>query len=219
MKFNAWLYIEAETMSKKPGVCLFSCSVLKEELQQLVKQGSLEAELVFVSKFFHVDYAAVESNVRKVLEHTLKRFKGKVVLVYGDLCLGQDNEMKKLAQEYGIAKVDAANCVDCQLGGKGAFSEADPEHNLMFMGPGMVGFFEYAKETMLKEGVDQAAFEGMFNGIKGFVLLDTCGNAERMRKDLKASSINVPILETRAVGLDGVKRVVLDAIDEAYRIN
>ena len=42
--------------------------------------------------------------------------------------------MKNLAQEYDVAKVDAVNCVDCQLGGKGKSLEADPEHNLMFMG-------------------------------------------------------------------------------------
>jgi hypothetical protein len=142
-----------------------------------------------------------------------------VVLVYGDLCMGQDNEMKKLAQEYCVTKVDAVNCIDCQLGGGGKFFEADPEHNLMFMGPGMIGFFKHAKETMLKEGVDEAAFEGMFSGIKGFVLFDTCGDADRMRKDLEDSGIKVPILETRKIGLDGVKRVVLDAIDEACRIN
>ena len=88
---------------------MVSCSVLREELEQLVKQGSLDAELVFVSKFFHIDYSALENNLRKVLEQTLKRFKGKVVLVYGDLCLGQDNEMKKLAEEYGVVKVDAVN--------------------------------------------------------------------------------------------------------------
>ena len=54
--------------------------------------------------------------------------------------LDQNNEMKKLAEEYGIVKVDAVNCIDCQLGGKGKFLEADPEHNLMFMGPGMMSF-------------------------------------------------------------------------------
>lgn len=74
--------------------CLVSCSVLKEELKMLVNQGILDAELVFVSKYFHVDYEAVEKNLRKVLEHALKRSKGKVVLVYGDLCLGQNDEMK-----------------------------------------------------------------------------------------------------------------------------
>ena len=199
-------------MNTKPKVCLVSCSVLKEEIQQLIKQGSIEAEVVYVSKFFHIDYASLEQNLRKVLEQTLKRFKGKVVLVYGDLCLGQDNEMKKLAQEYGIVKVDALNCIDCQLGGKGKFFEADPEHNLMFMGPGMIGFFKHAKEQMLKEGVEESAFLNMFSGIKGFVLLNTCGNADRMREDLEKSGLKVEVLETREIGLEGVKRVILDAI-------
>jgi hypothetical protein len=150
-------------LEKKSKVCLVSCSVLREELEKLVQQGDLDAELVFVSKFFHIDYAALENNVRKVLEQTKKRFNGKIVLVYGDLCLGQDNEMKKLAQAYGVAKVDAVNCIDCQLGGKGKFYEADPEHNLMFMGPGMIGFFKHAKEQMRREGVDDITFSNMFS--------------------------------------------------------
>ena len=206
-------------MNEKPKVCLVSCSVLKEEIQRLVKQGDLDAELVFVSKFFHIDYAALENNLRKVLEQTQKRFNGKVVLVYGDLCLGQDDEMKKLAKEYGVVKVDAVNCIDCQLGGKGKFYEADPEHNLMFMGPGMIGFFKHAKEQLVKEGVDEAAFANMFSGIKGFVLLNTCGNTERMRKDIEQSGMHVAILETREVGLEGVKKVILDAIECANGIN
>ena len=211
--------IEIDKMSQKPKICLVSCSVLREELEQLVKQGDLDAELVFVSKFFHVDYTALENNLRKVLEQTLKRFSGKVVLIYGDLCLGQDNEMKKLAKEYGVAKVDAVNCIDCQLGGKGKSLEADPEHNLMFMGPGMIGFFKHAKEQMLKEGVDEAAFANMFSGIKGVVLLDTCGDAKKYRETLEKVGTNLIILETRKIGLENVKRVVLDAIEQACRIN
>jgi hypothetical protein len=206
-------------VNEKTKLCLVSCSVLKEELQQLVKQGSLDAELVFVSKYFHVDYEAVEKNLRKVLATTLKRFNGKVVLVYGDLCLGQNNEMKKLAEEYGVVKVDAVNCIDCQLGGKGKFLEADPEHNLMFMGPGMIGFFKRMKEKMLKEGIDEAAFANLFSGIKGVVLLDTCGNAEKCLEELEKSGIGLPILETREIGLENVKRVIFDAIEHASRAN
>jgi len=204
---------------EKHKVCLVSCSVLREELERLVKQGDLDVELVFVSKFFHIDYAVLEQNLRKVLEQTLKRFKGKVVLVYGDLCLGQDNEMKKLSQEYGIAKVDAVNCIDCQLGGKGKSLEADPDHNLMFMGPGMIGFFKHAKEQMLKEGIDEAAFTGMFSGIKGAVILNTCEDAEKCREDIEKSGMGLKILEIRKVGTENVKQVVLDAIDQACRIN
>ena len=202
-------------MKEKTKVCLVSCSVLREELEKLVELGSLDVDLIFVSKYFHVDYEAVEKNLRKVLEYTMKCSNRKVVLVYGDLCLGQDNEMKKLADEYGIAKVDAVNCIDCLLGGGGKFFAADPDHNLMFMSPGMIGFFKHAKETMLKEGVDDEAFANMFTGIKGFVLLDTCGYEEKLLKELEKSGIALPILETRQIGLEGVKHVIFDAIKRA----
>ena len=205
-------------MNEQQRVCLVSCSVLRDELEQLIKKGDLDAEVVFVSKFFHVDYSQLEKNLRKVLEQTQKRFKGKIVLVYGDLCLGQDDEMKKLSKEYGIAKIDAVNCIDCQLGGKGKSLEADPEHNLMFMGSGMIGFFKHAKEQMLGEGIDDATFANMFSGIKGAVILDTCDNAEKCKEELHKSGIGLKVLETRKVGLENVKRVVLDAIDRSNRI-
>ena len=205
-------------MNEQQRVCLVSCSVLRDELEQLIKKGDLDAEVVFVSKFFHIDYSQLEKNLRKVLEQTQKRFKGKIVLVYGDLCLGQDDEMKKLSKEYGIAKIDAVNCIDCQLGGKGKSLEADPEHNLMFMGSGMIGFFKHAKEQMLREGIDDATFANMFSGIKGAVILDTCDNAEKCKEELYKSGIGLKVLETRKVGLENVKRVVLDAIDRSNRI-
>ncbi len=206
-------------MNSSSKLCLVSCSVLREELEKLVKEGGLDAELVFVSKFFHVDYAELEKNLRKVLGHTLKRFSGQVILVYGDLCLGQDNEMKKLAQEYGVVKVDALNCIDCQLGGKGKFLEADKEHNLMFMGPGMIGFFKGMKEKMIKDGVDEATFANMFSGIKGFVLLDTCGDGAKWRVELEKLGMGLEVIETRKIGLEKIKQVVLDALEHLHRIN
>lgn len=201
--------------AKKPKTCLVSCSVLKRELQQLKAQGKLNAELVFVSKNFHVDYTQLENNLRKVLEHTKKRFNGKIVLVYGDLCLGQDNEMNKLANEYGLTKVDAVNCVDCQLGGKGIVNTVDPNHNLMFMGPGMIEFFEAMKPKMLQEGMDEATFANIFSGIKGFVVLDTCGDGDKLLAALKKAGLNTEVLETRKIGTDNILRVITDAIDHA----
>jgi hypothetical protein len=200
-------------MELEAKVCLVSCNVLREELEKLVEQGNLKADLVFVSKYFHVDYELLEKNLRKVLEHTKKRFQGEIVLVYGDLCLGQNGEMKTLAEEYGVVKVNAVNCIDCQLGGKGKFLEADPEHDLMFMSPGMIEFFKHMKEKMIKEGIDEAAFANLFSGIKGVVLLDTCGNAEKCLEELEKSGIGLSILETREIGLENVLRVVLDAIE------
>lgn len=202
-------------MSQYISLCVVSCSVLKRELQQLKAQGKLNAELVFVSKNFHVDYALLEGNLRKVLEHTRKRFSGKIVLVYGDLCLGQDNEMKKLADEYGVSKVDAVNCVDCQLGGKGKVDTVDPNHNLMFMGPGMIEFFRDLKPKLLQEGLDEASLVYMFRDIKGVVLLDTCGDGDKLVDALKKVGLPLRVLEIRNIGCDNVLHVVKDAIESS----
>ncbi len=201
--------------SEKNRVCLVSCSVLKKELQQLVKEGKLDAELVFVSKNFHIDYSLLENNLRKVLDQTKKRFNGKIVVVYGDLCLGQDGEMKKLMNEYGLTKVDAVNCIDCQLGGGDKFSAIDPNHNLMFMGPGMIDFFRDMRPKMIQQGIDEATFASMFSGIKGFVVLDTCGTGEADKAELEKLGMGVPVLEVRKIGASGVLSVVLDAIKRA----
>ena len=85
-------------MTGKTKVCLVSCSVLKDELLGLVKEGSIDADLVFVSKYFHVDYDQVEKNLRKVLENAIKCSSGKVVLVYGDLCLRSKWRNDKVSQ-------------------------------------------------------------------------------------------------------------------------
>jgi hypothetical protein len=64
--------------------------------------------------------------------------------------------MKQLADKYGIVKIDAVNCVDFQLGGKGKSLEDDPDHNLMFMGPCIIEFFNHMKDELLKQGMDEA---------------------------------------------------------------
>jgi hypothetical protein len=137
------------------------------------------------------------------------------VLVYGDLCLGLNGEMKRLADEYGVVKVDAVNCIDCQMGGKGCFLEADPNHNLLFMSTGMAGFFRVMKENLRKEGIDDAAFAAMFNGIKGIVLLDTCGDSDAVVVELEKSGIGLKILETRKLGLEPLMQVLSEAIQKS----
>jgi len=194
--------------------CLVSCSVLKQEIKQLIKQGDLDAECVFVSKYFHVDYAQVEKNLRRVLEKTLQKHLGNVVLVYGDLCLGPNNEMKQLAQEYGVVKVDALNCVDCQLGGKAKSQEADPNHDLIFLSPGMTDFFNHMKTQMQKENIDESQLKQLFTGLRGIILLDTLGNPKQLRAEVEKVDTGLPILETRYVGLENVKNVINEAINK-----
>ncbi len=169
-------------VSEKEKPCLVSCSALKAEIQELVKRGDFNADLVFVSKFFHGDYALLEKNLREVLKRTLSRFSGRVILVYGDLCLGPNDEMKELAKEYGVIKVDAVTCIDCLLGGKGKFFEADSTHKLLLLDPGMIGFYKYFKKKAQQEGVDEDALRQFFSGLKGIMLLDTLGEVRRTLK-------------------------------------
>lgn len=83
---------------------------------------------------------------RKALFSFTQRSSGGLIIVCGDLCLGQNDEMKKITEEYGVAKVDALNCIDCLLSGKGKVLEADPNHDLLFLYPGMIVFFSHFKE-------------------------------------------------------------------------
>jgi hypothetical protein len=205
--------------NQQSRICLVSCSVLKEEIMKLVKQGDLDADLVFVSKYFHVDYAQVEQNLRRVLEKTQQRYAGKIVLVYGDLCLGQNGEMKKLAEEHVIVKVDAVNCIDCLLGGKGKFLEADPDHNLLFLGPGMTEFFKHFKERMLRENVSEDNIKNLFNGLRGIVFLDTLGDKDRVKRDVETLDTGLPTLEIREIGLENLKLVIFEAIERCKKSN
>lgn len=200
-------------MKEKARPCLVSCSVLKEEIQQIVKQGDLDAELVFVSKYFHVDYELLQKNLEKVVEKARSRFPGKVILVYGDLCLGLSNEMQAFTGKHEITKVDALNCIDCQLGGKGKFLDADPNHDLMFLGPGMIEFFKHFKEKMKKENIDEELFTKLFTGIKGIVIIDTLGEAKKIREEIEKLNTNLAILETKEIGLENLKQVIQEAIE------
>jgi hypothetical protein len=202
--------LTAKIHKNKP--CLVACSVLKDEIQELQRIGKLEAQVVFVSKYFHVDYYLLEKNLRRTLTQTIKRFASKPVLVYGDLCLGPNGEMKKLADEFGIVKVDALNCIDCLLGGKGKVEQADPHHEFMFFDPGMIDFFRQAHEKLLKEGIDEEAFQKMFRGIKGIVLLDTLGKTEECKREIAKLQTGLPILETLPAGIDRLEQVINEAL-------
>ena len=200
-------------MSEKTKPCIVSCSVLKKEIEKLAKQGDLDAETVFVSKYFHIDYALLEKNLRQVLQKTLLRAPEGIILVYGDLCLGPNNEMKKLTEEYGIVKVDALNCIDCLLGGKGKVNDADPNHDLLFLYPGMIGFFRHFKEKAQQENLDEETINNLFSGLKGIILLDTLGEANKNKEEIEKLHSGLTILETRTIGLDKLKQLIQEAIE------
>ncbi|MCW4017221.1 MAG: DUF1638 domain-containing protein [Candidatus Bathyarchaeota archaeon] len=169
---------------------------------------------MFVSKAFHVDFELLEKNLRLMIERTIPRYPEKPILVYGDLCLGLNGELKKLAEEYGLTKIDALNCVDCLLGGKGKIEEADPNHEYLFMDPGMIEFFRDGKEKMKQEGIDEEAFRELFSGIKGIILLDSLGEAEKCKAETKKLNTGLAVLETNEVGLNNLRKLLSEATNK-----
>jgi hypothetical protein len=83
----------------------------------------------------------------------------------------------------------------------------------MFMGPGMVEFFADMKRNLLQQGMDESSFRGLFSGIKGLVLLDTCGDKAKLLGNLSALGMGLEVVEVLEVGLGGVLRVVLEAVE------
>jgi hypothetical protein len=202
-------------MTAKTKPCLISCSVLRNELKELVKTGALDVDLSFYSMELHSDYGVLEKNLRKKIEASQAQAKRPVVVVSGDYCLGAEDEAKKLMDEYGIAKVDALNCIDCLFGGKGQFSTVDPNGERIFLSPGWIPYF-YHKMKKAEGAEHEETFRNMFSGLKGIVLLDTLGDLEDYRKEIDeiCSFTRLPVLETRKISLDNLRKVVLEGVNK-----
>ncbi len=193
------------TDNKNPIV--ISCGILKKEIQSLIESGRMKADVTFLSSKLHYDYSLLEKALRSTIEKSLGRGRKDIVIIYGDVCLGFKHEMKELVDGYGIMKVDALNCVDCLLGGKGQLLQTDPQHKYFFLTPEWINFWnKYEKsEENLKD---------RYSMLEGIVLLDSLGNLGGYEDDIKAISnaTGLPILEEKKVGLRGLQNVIEEAI-------
>lgn len=184
------------------------CSVLKGELKALVKRGALDANIAFYSMELHSDFAMLEKTLRRRIEEKLAQGY-EVVVVNGDYCLGSDNEMRKLTEEYGVKKVDALNCLDCLFGGKGKYLEADPTQECLFLSPSWIEYFIH-KERSVEGKPHEEAMKNLFAGLKGIVLLDSLGNLDDYKEEIEElqNFTRLPILERRNIGLENLHQVI-----------
>jgi hypothetical protein len=77
----------------------------------------------------------------------------------------------------------------------------------------MTGLFAVLKKKAEQAGVDENVFaEKFFSSIKGIVLLDTLGDAKANKEVIEKLHTGLKILETKVIGLDNLKEVILEAI-------
>jgi hypothetical protein len=184
---------------------LISCGILQPEIDRLISQDEISAEVIFLNKYLHMDY----SKLNQVLKASLKKHQDrKTVVVYGDVCLGFHNEMQTLIDEFGSVKVKALNCIDCLLGGSGKLLEIDPDHVYIFLTPGFIDFFESLLTGSKVEN------RQLFHMLQGILVIDSLGNAGQYQKRIESLSdqIGLPVLEYKPVGLHGLKAVIQEAV-------
>ena len=184
---------------------LISCGILQPEIEALIEGKEIEAEAVFLNKYLHTDY----QKLHDALKASLRKHSGrKPVVIYGDVCMGFNGEMNALMTEYDVVKVDALNCIDCLLGGRGKLLEIDPDHRLFFLTP---AFLEFSENLILGTKEDNRR---RFSMLKGIIVLDSLGDMERHWDRIKhiSDQTGLPVLKHWVVGLDGLKAVVQEAL-------
>ncbi len=193
--------------NEKP--CLISCGILRKEIEHLLKNGDIDVDVHFLSEKLHLDYNLLYQGLKGALQKHQTQSPQGVIVVYGDVCLGFNGEMKALIDQYDAVKVDALNCIDCLLGGKGKLLEMDPNHKYLFLNPAFIQFGEDIR------GKTKGITREMYGMLDGIVLLDAMGdlNDYRNRIDDMVDYTGLPILERKDIGLEGLKNIIIEAVD------
>ena len=189
---------------------LICCGILQPEIEALIARKEIEAEAVFLNKYLHVDYRRLQAALKASLRKHRER---KPVVVYGDVCLGFNGEMQALMIECDTIKVNALNCIDCLLGGRGKLLEIDPDHRLFFLTP---AFLDFSENLISRTKADNRR---RFNMLKGIMLVDSLGDMMRHRNRIEhiSDQTGLPVVEHRVVGLDGLKAVVEEALQRRWQ--
>ena len=202
---------ELEQQNQMGKKLLISCGILQPEIDILIARGSIEADAIFLSKYLHLDYRKLHDALKASLTRHRER---KPVVVYGDLCLGFNNEMHALMAECGTVKVDGLNCIDCILGGRGKLLDVDPDHHFFFLTSAFIEFSESLLTGTMEEN------RRRFNMLKGIILVDSLNDMELYRDRIEhfSNQTGLPVLDHRVVGLSGLKNVIEEALQRSYQL-
>lgn len=192
---------------------LISCAILRKEIEQLVQNGDLDVQVHFLNETLHMDYNRLDLALCGVIQKRLPKCPHGIIVVYGDVCLGFNGEMKKRIAAHDVIKVNALNCIDCLLGGQGRLLEIDPDHKYLFLNP---AFMRFGKKIRDKPG---GVTREMFGMLDGIVLLDALGDLDDHTAEIEdtVEYTGLPVLQRKNIGLDGLKSVLLEALGRNRR--
>jgi len=184
--------------------CLIACGIFREELEQMINDNGFKADIEYLDPGLHNDPKCLEGELSKAIDSKKCLHQDNIVIVYGDVCLGFQNEMKAFAEKQGVVKIDALNCIDCLLGGKGRLLDIDPKHEYFFLNPAWIEL-EFGSRDKSKN-TEKAKEE--FSILSGLYLLDTMSNLDDYTQVIQEISdyTGLPVIERKNIGLDGIKK-------------
>jgi hypothetical protein len=199
--------------SEVPVPLLISCGILREEIHALQAQGRIIAQTHFLSSRLHSHPQHLVRALSAAMAFYRLKFGHRVVVVYGDACIGFNGEMARLVSDYGMTKVLAVNCIDCLLGGCGRLLEIDPDHRYFFLNR---AFLQFGRNLFNK---DPDTIREQFRMLSAIVPIDSMGDlAVHWDEVRKVSELTrLPLKAVLDVGLDGVQKVLVEAIDRCLR--
>jgi Protein of unknown function (DUF1638) len=204
--------MENFTMVEGNKPCLIACGIFREELGRIIDDNGFKADIQYLNPGLHNDPKSLEKALSKAIDLKKRLHQNNIVVVYGDVCLGFQNEMKVFAEKHEVVKVDALNCIDCLLGGKGKLLEIDPKHEYFFLNPAWIELeFGNRDKTKTTQEVREE-----FSMLSGLYLLDTLGNLDDHNKVIGQISefTGLPVVERKDIGLDGIRKTVLEAMEQ-----
>ena len=198
-------------MNEAQRPCLIACGIFRQELERIVEDAKLSVDIEYLDPGLHNDPKCLENALKKAIGDRRQKQQNNIVIIYGDVCLGFQNEMKALTENYGLVKVDALNCIDCLLGGKGKLLEIDPKHEYFFLNPAWIEL-EFGNRDKSKD-IEEAQEE--FRVLKGLFLLDTLGDLDDYSNDIAEirEYTGLPVVERKNIGIEGIQKVVLESIE------
>lgn len=88
-----------------------SCGVVRVEMEELLRLGLIEGELLFLDSMLHMDPPLLEAKLTAALEQNPGQ-SGSLVLVYGDCSA----HMLDLVRRFHVGRVSVINCAQLLLG-------------------------------------------------------------------------------------------------------
>lgn len=190
--------------------CLISCGILRKEIKKLIESNSLRVEPYFLDASLHTNYSKLGRKLTQAIEECSKDELRGIIVVYGDLCHPKIKEI--IGTHKNVFKVDALNCIDCLLGGK--LLDIDPNHDYFYLSPGWMPSNLMNTKLGSVLGMKSKEKKKQFNKLKGIILLDSLGNLDEFKDEIEefSSYTELPILDKREVGTNGLKDIVLKAM-------